>query len=661
MAYTREIYWNIGHGAAVLVPLYLLTFTAVALLALGFWRRIKVYRQGRVLGRTDGLADRALVALKQVLSQKKVLRVPGAGTAHGLFFWSFFLLFAGTCLIVVQADFSDPLFGIRFLKGHFYLLFSLVLDLAGLGALFMLGGLFVRRYLLRPQGLVTKGDHALMHALLFTILLTGFMIEGTRMAATELGMELAVWSPVGLLVAKMFAPFGVEGLHNVHRCLWWFHLLISLGFIALVPFTLFRHIFTTSANYLFADRGPRGALVPLSFEEGTAQHYGASKVSDLTWKDLLDADACTECKRCQDRCPAHLTDKPLSPMKLVNELQEAAFNAPAESLVDKVGEDALWSCTTCRACTESCPAAVEHLPKIVEMRRHAVLSESRFPQEYKQLFKDMETFGDSVGKGSSFREEWASRLKIKRTGQDEPVDFLFWAGCQGALYDERSRNTLVATARVLEKAGLNFGILGREERCCGDLARRMGNEYLFQRLARQNIETLQRHGIKRIVTNCPHCFTALRDHYPQFGATFEVMHSVELVERLIGEGKLAVQAKIDATFTYHDPCYLGRYNELYPEPRKILDHILRTGLKEMERSKGNSFCCGAGGGNIWRGGSVGQRIEEVRVEEAVQTGADGIVTSCPFCEIMIDSGVKQKGMEYTFRVADLMELVDQAT
>lgn len=661
MEYTREIYWNIGHGARDLVPMYLLTLAALALLVWGFWRRVKVYRQGKAPTPTDDLASRVFAAVKQVLSQAKVLRVAGAGTAHGLFFWSFALLFLGTCLIALQADFSDPLFGVKFLEGNFYLLFSLVLDIAGLVAILMLGGLFVRRYLLRPDGLETKGEHALMHALLVAILLTGFLLEGARMAATESGTELAIWSPVGLVFAKMLGPPGEEGLRGVHSGLWWFHLLLALGFIALIPFTRFRHIFTTSANYIFADDGPGGALVPLNFDGNERERFGASKVSDLTWKDLLDADACTQCKRCQDRCPAHATDKPLSPMKLVNQLQDIAFNAPSAGLLDRIGEDAVWSCTTCRACAEICPAAVTPVPKIVEMRRHAVLTKSDFPAEYKQIFKNIEIFGDTMGKGRCFREEWASRLKIKRIDQGEQVDLLFWVGCQGALYDERSRNTIISTASVFEKAGLNFGILGKEERCCGDPARRMGNEYLFQSLARENVELFRRHGIKRVVTNCPHCFTALQDQYPQFGADIEVLHSVELVERLFREGKLTVKAKIDSTFTYHDPCYLGRYNGLYPEPRKILDTILGPGLKEMDRSKDNSFCCGAGGGNLWRGGSVGQRTEEVRVEEAVMTGADGIVTACPFCEIMIDSGVKQKGVEYSFRVADLMELVDQAT
>ncbi len=369
---SREIYWNIGHGAKVLAPMYLLTLAALALVANGIVGRLKIYRQGRPLQRLDRLSDRIGILFRNLLLQRKVVRGSGAGTAHGLFFWGFFLLFLGTCLVVVQADFTDPLFGIRFLKGDFYLVFSLVLDLAGLVAIIMLSGLLVRRYLMRPVGLENRPDNVLMHGLLLAILLSGFVIEGARMAVTELGTPLASWSPIGLLIAKAVSGYGEASLRALHRTTWWLHLLLVAGFIAVIPFSKLRHILTTSANYLFTDLGPTGKLVTLDLEDEEAESFGASQVKELTWKDIFDADACTLCKRCQDRCPAHATDKPLSPMKIVNDIGAVAFNPPEANLVEAGGKDAIWSCTTCRACQEICPASIEHVSKIVELRRNLV-------------------------------------------------------------------------------------------------------------------------------------------------------------------------------------------------------------------------------------------------------------------------------------------------
>ena len=355
MEFTREIYWNVGQGAAVLLPMYALALVAVAVMLWGFWRRVRVYRQGRrPLHRTDALEERLLEMVKGVMLQGKVMRVPGAGTAHGLFFWGFFLLFIGTCLILLQADVTDPLFDVRFLQGDFYKAFSLVLDVAGLVALLMLGGLFVRRYLRRPAGLETGPDDAIMHGLLFTILISGFLIEGARMAVTELGTPVATWSPVGHGVALALAGLSEETLRGLHIVLWWGHLLLAVLFIALIPFTKFRHIFTTSANYLLADRGPRGKMVTLDLEDEQAESFGVARVPDLSWKDVLDADACTLCKRCQDRCPAFATDKPLSPMKIVNQIGQTAFESPESNLIETVSTDALWACTTARDSRRVC-------------------------------------------------------------------------------------------------------------------------------------------------------------------------------------------------------------------------------------------------------------------------------------------------------------------
>jgi Fe-S oxidoreductase/nitrate reductase gamma subunit len=661
MESTREIFWNVGRGAAY--PMYLFAFMAVAAFVWGFWRRLSVYRQGRSLNRFDGLFRRIGLMIRAVFTQTEMLRVRVPGTLHAFFFWSFGVLFVGTILIMVQIDLTEPLFNIVFLKGGFYKAFSLILDMAGLIAFIMLGGLLIRRFVLKPEGLITIVDDTIIHSLLILIILSGFIVEGLRMAATEIvaNTTLAMYSPVGYLIGQFFLGMNAHDLSVTHKALWWGHCIFALGFIAIIPFTKLRHIFTASLNTLFTDSNPKGALATIHFDGNRIEEYGAGTVKDLTWKDIYDTDACTSCKRCQDRCPAYLTNKPLSPMKVVQQIGNVAFTNPGAGLRQELTEDVLWSCTTCRACQEICPCSIEHIGKIIDIRRNTTLMESMFPPEYKQIYKNLEIFGDSMGKGKALREEWVSNLKIKRVYENDAVDVVFWTGCMGPLYDERSRNTLAAAARVLEKAGIRFGILGKEEVCCGDIARRTGNEYLFQQMVKQNIELFKKYHIRKIVTNCPHCFNTLKNEYPQFGADVEVLSLVELTEKLLQEGLLRVTSKMDEPFTYHDPCYLGRYNAAYAGPRSVLRRILDLNLKEMDRSKEESFCCGAGGGNIWRGKSVGRRIEEVRIEEAVKTGANGIITACPYCEIMFTSAVKQLGMEYSFRVADIMELVDHVT
>ena len=656
MEATRQIYWNIGHGAGTLVPMYLLTAAAVAVLVWGFWQRVKVYGQGRPLDRTDDLSGRLVGVLRLVLTQAKVLRVPGAGTAHGLFFWGFFLLFVGTCLIVVQADFTDPLFGVKFLKGNFYKLFSVVLDLAGAVAILMLGGLFVRRYLVRPKGLETKRDDALAHGLLLVILVTGFAIEGARMAVTELGTPLAAWSPVGLLFARALSGLGDSSLRTLHAGLWWLHLLLALGFIALIPFTKLRHIFTTSANYLFADRRPKGMLATIDLEEEGVESFGAAKLTDLTWKDLLDADACTLCKRCQDRCPAFATDKPLSPMKLVNQLQEVAFTTPEASLIETVSRDVLWSCTTCRACQEICPAAIEHVPKIVEMRRNLVLMEGEFPGEEVMSAADAtEVNGNPLGMAFSARGEWALDLGVKPLAEDPEVDMLYFVGCY-ASFDKRNIKVARSFIRLCQAAGLKVGILGKEEKCCGDPVRKVGNEYLYQSLANENIAAMQGYGVKKVVTTCPHCFNTLAKDYRDLGFELEVEHYTVFLERLIEKGQLKLGPQEVFACTYHDSCYLGRYNDIYEAPRTLIK-VAGGEIAEMAKREAESFCCGAGGGRILAEEKLGTRISETRAKMATATGAPLLLSNCPFCLTMLEDGIKGAGLEGTLAPRDIAEIL----
>jgi len=655
MEATREIYWNVGHG--VLWPMYLLTFATLGVCLTWFRRRLPVYRQGRPVLRTDRPAVRVAAALRGVLLQGKVLRQKGAGTAHSLFFWGFFLLLIGTMLIFLQADLTDPLFGVRFLRGTFYEYFSLVLDLAGAAALLMLGGLFVRRYLLRPAGLESGRDDLIMHGLLFAILVSGFVVEGLRMAVTEVvaNPDLARWSPVGLVLAKGFSGTSEATLRALHQGLWWGHFALVLAFIVVLPMTRLRHIVTTSLNYFFADLGPKGNVVTLDLEDEGNETFGAAKISDLTWKDIFDADACTLCKRCQDRCPAHATDKPLSPMKLVSQIGAAAFTAPEAPLLETVEREAIWSCTTCRACQEICPAAIEHLPKILEIRRNLVLMDGEFPgEEAVAAVDNTEVNGNPLGMAFAARGDWTEGLGIKTLEEDPEVDILYFVGCY-ASFDKRNIKIARSFVRLCQAAGIKVGILGREEKCCGDPVRKLGNEYLYQNLAAENIERIKGYGVRQIVTTCPHCFNALGKDYRDLGLDVPVEHYTATLRRLLDEGRLRVKAD-PFSCTYHDSCYLGRYNDILTEPRALI-RAAGGELREMERHGLESFCCGAGGGRILVEEKLGSRISETRAKMAAATGADVLVSNCPFCLSMFEDGIKGAELQGDLVPRDIAEIL----
>ena len=655
MEFTREINWNVGHGALTLVPMYILAIAAIFLLVRGFLKRIAVYKQGQPLNRTDNLGARISDVIKNVILQRQVVRVAWPGIFHGFFFWGFLLLFIGTTLIVIQADFTDLLFDYVFLKGTFYKLFSITLDCAGIVALIMLGVLFFRRYVLKPEGLETTRDDAIMHGLLFIILVTGFIIEGARMAVTELGTPLAPWSPVGLAVANVLATMGEPGLRTLHKVTWWFHLLLVMGFIVLIPLTKFRHVFTTSANYLLADRGPKGKLVSLDLEDEEAEKFGVSELSDMSWKDIFDADACTLCKRCQDRCPAWNTDKPLSPMKLVNQIGDIAFEDPGAELISTIGKDVLWSCTTCRACQEICPASIEHVGKIVDMRRSMVLMEGEFPgEEVMTAMEQTEVNGNPLGMGYASRADWAEGLGVSLVTDSDEVDVLYFVGCY-ASFDKRNINVAKSFVQLCQAAGIRVGILGKEEKCCGEPMRKMGNEYLYQSLAMENIELINGSGASRVITTCPHCYNTLEKDYRDLGLEVAVDTYTRFLNELITAGKLTINNSA-LSCTYHDSCYLGRHNDIYDPPRNLIG-TAGGELEEMEQCRDEAFCCSAGGGRILAEEKMGERINVKRVKMAVETGAEVLISNCPFCLTMFEDGAKGANVEDSLQVRDIAEVL----
>jgi len=656
MEMTREIYWNVGHG--VVGWMYLFSMLSVGICLWGMWRRLQVYRQGRPVDRMDRLPVRVARMLGKMLTQARVLRMSFPGALHAVFFWGFGVLFVGTLLIMAQADFSAPVLGVVFLKGTAYKIFSLALDLAGFVVLIMLGGLLLRRFVVRPDGLETIRDDYVIHGLLFAIIATGFVIEGVRMAATELAQNpaLAAFSPVGRGVGQLFLGIAAADLARTHKVLWWVHFFLAMGFIAAIPFTKLRHIITTNANYLLADLRPKGTLTLIDLEDESIEQFGAAKVADLTWKDILDGDACTSCKRCQDRCPAYNTGKPLSPMKLIKGIGETAAHAPDAELAEVVGRDAIWACTTCRACQEICPASNEHVDKVIELRRNLSLMEGAFPgDEVRTAVGNMEVNGNPFGLAFAARGEWADGLQVTCLESGGEVDILYFVGCY-ASFDKRNREVAWNFVKICNAAGVRVGILGKEETCCGEPARKLGNEYLYQTLAAQNIELIKGYGVKKIVTTCPHCLNTLGRDYRDLGLDVPVEHYSSYLHGLVGNGKLKLAKAEPFDVTYHDSCYLGRYLDIFDQPREVLAQA-GARITEMDRSRYESFCCSAGGGRILAEEKSGTKISEARVAMALKTGAPQIVSNCPFCLTMFEDGIKTGGAEGKLMVRDLAEVV----
>lgn len=652
----REIFWNATNRGM----LWLFSVAAFAAFGYGMWRRYSLWRSGQPSARNDRPWERLKSALRLILGHGRILRRSRPGWIHWAIFWGMVTLFAGTATVALQAD-----FGLKVLQGRFYLLFKLAMDTAGLG---VLAGLLLslhRRYLKNREEKVDDppGDVAVL-AFLAGIVVTGFLLEGIRIAST--GDPWGSWSPVGNLLAGLFRGAATGRLESAHRIVWTAHASLCFGWIGYVPYSGMIHVVTAPLNTYFRSLEQAGTLAPLDFGNDDIKRFGTGALEDFTWKDLLDADACVRCGRCQDGCPAHATGKPLSPAKLMRDLKahmtargRAVNGSSGSDLVgDVIGEDAVWACTTCGSCAEQCPVFVEHVPKIVGMRRHRVLMESRFPAELNPVFRNMEHSGNPWGLGRSKRADWSNGLDVKVLAKHEHAEVLFWPGCVGS-FDDRNRRVAVAMAGILRQAGIDYAILGPEENCCGDSARRLGNEYLFQSLVRENIGILRDHGVRKIVTPCPHCFHALRKEYPKFGGNFEVVHHSECIAGLIDAGKIKVEDEKGGVVTYQDPCYLGRHNGVYRAPRDI---IRAAGLRlvEMPGNLRESFCCGAGGGRIWMEERIGERINERRAGDALAVNPESVVTACPYCSTMMEDGIKLKNMDGQVKVVDLAELVIEA-
>jgi len=666
----REVFGNIPGPVVALFYVTVAVFLGLTIYL--FALRARNWERGVWEDRSKKLKKR-LHRLRSGLQMRTLLEDPAAGIPHAALYYGFVVLFLGT--VTVEIDHLLPN-NLKFLEGGFYQGFSFVLDVFAIVYLVGLAWLAIRRYGIRPWRLKskTKPEDAWILVTLAAIGITGIAVEAARIA--EVGRPaFEQWSFVGYSLSYL-VPGAASGTHQV---LWVGHVISFLAFLVVLPSTKLRHMVTSPVNmYLSPKERPVGAMkeMPNLMEAEDIETVGASVIAEFSWKQLLDTDACTVCGRCTSVCPASTTGKPLDPREIVLKLGEvasatAATRQPAtvgiddkieitsDSVFERITPEELWACTTCRACDDICPVDIEILDKILDMRRYLSLMESEFPSELGKAYISMENSSNVYGMDQSTRGDWIGQLDFDVKVLGEPgveAEYLYWVGCAGS-FDDRNRKVTVATARLLHEADVDFAILGPRELCTGDPARRTGNEYVFQGLALQNIETLNDLGVTKVITQCPHCFNTLKNEYPQFGGDYEVMHHSELLMRLVDEGKISPKSN-GQTVTFHDPCYLGRHNDVYVAPRDVIDSV---GTRvEMPRNGTKSFCCGAGGGKMWYEEQTGKKVNIERTEEAVGCGTDVIATGCPFCYIMMDDGVKEIGAGEQVLVKDIsMLLADQ--
>lgn len=680
---TREIFWNISHEEGIFFVILAILSSGVCFY--GFYIHARRVLLGKKMLSSQRLDWEFWVGiLKSALLNRRMFRQDfKAGLYHFFIVTGFLTLFVGTNILMVEYDLFQKLLGLErgFFYGNFFLGFELILDV--MGALFVIGlcYMILRRYLFAPPQLRWTKFDLLMPVWLLVIGVTGFVVEGLRLAASESTLTYnPLWSPIGFLIYKSSQEIAPETLRSLHWGAWWFHAFISLGWIAHLPYARkVAHVVTAGINVFLKDTRAKGRLnyvdVEAAFEK--EEPLGYETISDMNRWDLLDLLSCTECGRCEMNCPAHHSGKKLSPRNIILELreqvsQEVPFfqkRKERKSIMEtSVTAEEIWACTTCMACVEACPVYIDPLHKILQLRRHEVMDQDQYPETYGGVFTGVERRQNPWHEHPTTRLNWAKDLAVKVMADileaEEIVDYLFWVGCSAA-FDARNQKIARAVVKILDAAGVSFAVLGTEETCTGDPARRIGHEYIYQMQAEANVETLSQYAFQRILTLCPHCFNTLNNEYPDYGGDYEVVHHTVLIQELLKQGKIKFTQAVNHTIVYHDSCYLGRHNRIFEPPRQILQQISGVGLVEMEWNRETGMCCGAGGGMMWLEEDQDKRVNDIRVvqaEKAVAQAASGksalLATACPFCMTMLEDGLAAK--KSALQDKDIAELVCEA-
>jgi Fe-S oxidoreductase len=692
---------------AILSPLGMVVLAGGAGVLTGLrWRKLlqMMLSARRQDPRFDDVGARIKGFFVYVLGQGRLLRWPYAGLLHVLIFWGFLVLLAAIVQGIVEAlwqgfNFADlPGAGaVAFLQD----LFSSLVLVGVAMALF-------NRLVVRP--IRFRGSHE-GDALLILGWIAAIMVMMQANYASRIAMgepTVAGWRPLASAFSRLFAGLGAqsESLKVVHGLVFWSHLLLVFGFLVYLGYSKHLHIVTAAFNVIFRSTEPKGRLVPIDLEAEDVDHFGTSKLEHFSWKDVLDLYTCTECGRCQTHCPAFNTGKPLSPKTLITDLRDNVYEAAAggfsetthaahqveggmwvtaegdghdrlpghfqpswlspeevAAAVQKNGgserpliggtinPETLWSCTTCGACVDQCPVLIEHVPKILDMRRALVLEEGSMPKQAETALRNIENVANPYGISHQTRADWAKDLGVQYAKDKPDAEYLYWVGC-AASFDDRAKTIATALVKILQAGGVDFAILGTEEKCNGDPARRIGNEYLFQERAKENVETLRKYNVRKIIASCPHCFNTFANEYGDFGGDYEVLHHSQVIDTLIKDGRVVLEKPIEETITYHDSCYLGRWNDIFAPPRDILERIPGLKVVEMARSRSEGMCCGAGGGRMWME-EAQPRVNHKRVDQAVATQATKVATACPFCLAMFDEGISSRQLQDSLAVDDI--------
>ncbi len=654
MEATRQIFWNIN-GKGIM---YVFALIAIAIFIVGFCQKILNWQQGRPI-HYDNLGLRLKKLITDVIKHDKgVFKGSFRRFMHLGVFYGFIIMMIGTLIIAIQVDFNIPL-----LYGKFYLIISLLLDLFGLMALIGIVMAAHRRYIYKRDHSDYTLDDALLLILVFLILLTGFILEGLRISIIR--DSWASWTPVGLFFSMIIEKAGLSVItaQAIHAYLWYLHMLLAFGFIAYIPYSKLFHMFASPLNIFLSSFSNIGTLTTLEKTYQETKNLGVTKLEDFSKKQLIELDACISCLRCQKGCPAEGGDAS-SPRVMIQSLKKHSkeknsffrnkgktFDYP---LIDKViPKETLWSCTTCGLCEDKCPVNIEHIKRIVGLRR-SLINVNGYPNEVQELFRNTSKVGNPWGLSLDSKYYLAKDLKVPLLSEKKQTDILYWVGCFGS-YESRTMNVSLAMFKILQKASIDYAIMGIEEKCCGDSVRRLGNERLFQQLALENINHLNNYKFKTIVTHCPHCYNTLKNEYPQFGGHYQVLHHSQFILELIQSGRIVPKAMNKTKVTFHDPCYLGRYNNIYDAPREVLSAIPGLELLEMKNNRAKAFCCGGGGGCFWMEDKKEQKINIILAKEAIKNEFDILASACSFCLTQLTKAVSS--LDVDMKSLDIAEII----